>query len=377
MPLYTFDASRLKYGFDIVKSVKPDNSDFIIKFNKNQMFVSSSDKIRFISSCITSSEIEPYDSYDSYESSCFLLASERSALFNSKWDKIKVHVNEKSLVISTEGDNQSRKAYLKHRLVNNYDFVRIPDLNSCNIKASVFDKILYYASCSAIAKDKSEDDRKISQIHFYPESKSSFSNARSHATKVDCEQLSKLDLSISSHDVSVIRSLCSKLKDAFIDIYSNDDRIFIREPQTNTILTFPKTMIAKPEIFQFDENLYSTKLLVNLNAIKDSVSWSNLVLEGSQRLRILSGVDNIKFFDSSDNELASTPAQLVKGQLDADFPAKILYNLVNFMDSDNIIVMYSYKDMPYLMQLSQSINVGDCTVVVSHYLQSMKRKPHE
>ena len=375
MPSYTFNTDDLRRGFGVVKSVKPENSDYIIKFIANRILISSSDKIRFASSSIDSINVEDLD--DCYESSGFFLSSEKLSLFDSKWDAIKINVNEKSITINTDGDGQIRKAYLKNRIIDSkINQISVPKSGGVFIDASLFDRVLYFSSCSATAKDKSDEDRKINQIHFYSDSNSVFSNARSHATIVNNKCLSGLDLSISAHDVSAIRSFCSKLKNSIIGIYSDSNRIYLHEEKTESVLSFPRIMIKKPDIFLFDSNLYSVNLTLNLEFIKDSVSWSDLVLEGSQRLKISSNGDNIKFIDSLNNELSVIPVNLISGNFDAEFPAKVLLNLLNFFDPGDVIMKYGYQEMPSLLELTQSIAVGNEIIQVSHFLQSMKRRNH-
>ena len=379
MPKFTFTPDSLKKGFALAKIVKPETGDFYLQFTNSCLIIFSSDRRRF-----TYARVQPQKTdgiSDNYKSDEFYLMADRTALFDSDLDIISITVNDKSLSIAASGGDQVRQATLKKRSAvarrSPIPSITLPD--STNIfKASQFEDLLRQVSCSASIKEtKSDEARRVNQVHFYPDKECAASNARYYASIAFLKGLD-IDLSIVSDDLPLAKSFCAHCTGDDIRVCQDSLRMYLVDITTGSILALSKMAIAKPPVTILNQDEFSTVIEIDKIQLSKSLNWSVLAIEGTQRLnfKAIRGseltTDGIVELSSGAQDLSKLSAKFNKGNgLQADFPVRFFSSIVSYMDDGKITLRHGHPTSPTILEISQE-NPDDVQSV--HYIQSMKVK---
>jgi hypothetical protein len=380
VPKFNFTPESLRKGFSLTKIVKPETGDFYLQFTDSHLIIFSSDRRRF-----TYAQVKPMNSSgipDNYKSDEFYLMTDRISLFDSDLDLITISVNDKSLSILASGGDQTRQATLKKRSVaarrSPIPNITLPSSFS-SFQASQFEDLLKQVSCSALVKEtKSDEARRVNQVHFYPDKECAASNARYYASIAFLKGLN-IDLSIISDDLPLARSFCAHC-DGDIKISQDSIRMYLIDCTTGSLLALSKMVGSKPPLSILDQDGFSTEIQIDKTHLSKSLNWSVLAIEGTQRLnfkaiRIDDSVsDGIVELSSGPQELSKLPTLFVKGnKLQADFPVRFFSSIVGYMDDGNITLRYDHRTNPTILEVSQVNHLGNSNEVQSvHYIQSMK-----
>lgn len=365
---FNFDPTELRKSFLYVRSVKPVSGDYTLKFENGVLNMFSSDRRRYVCS-----EVKPTNFDAQYNSDDHYLTIDKYGLFDNSLDCASIHAQDKGLLLKVESNDQSRQTLLKKRAENSR---RIcipghPDTsNFQTIKAGVFDEILQGLSCSALIKEtKTDDDMKINQVHFYSTPSCGISNARYYMTIVTFDE-PKLDLSITSADIPVMRSFCSRAGDSDILVGQENTKIFLIDKNSESRLVTSAVFGKKPEAFNISDQ-FDTVALVNHDHAHHNVNWANLSLDGTQRVTVLSSDGKLELLNGS-NKLAQFPIKFLSGdKIHADFPAKILLNVIHYTQGEEILFKYGHREHKTILEVTSSVTSA---IKVRHFVQSMRMR---
>lgn len=367
MPCFTFNSSELKRSFSMAKVIKPETGDFCLRFDESKLIIYSSDKRRYCKVYVSPREV--IDVPVGYKSDDFFLLADRIALFDSDLKSISITVNDKSLSITASSDDQSRKAVLKKRAVSS----RRPSVPSpiigytCRLDSSNFIELLRQVSCSAQIKEtKSDEARRVNQVHFYKDHECASSSARYYASVAFFPGM-QLDISLVSDDLPYIKSFCSFCGDE-VDVGYDNSKIYAVDCSSGSILSLSRININKPVFSKLDSDKFQTVLKVNKTKLFECLKWSVLAIEGTQRLH-MDVHDNIMNLSSGSQELSKLPIQMTLGSsFIADFPVKFLAGVIGYMDDGDLILSFNHQIHPTILEVRHSNNNA---IVSYHYLQSM------
>lgn len=369
MPTFSFLPEDLRRGFSVAKIVKPETSDFTLKFSEAGLVIFAYDKRRFAKVCVRaqSSDVQP-----GWVSDDFYVTADRVSLFEADLVSVTITVNEKSLTVAAEGDGQVRKASLKQRAVRSRrpPIPNIPDLPVVlEVEAPLLDQMFKHLTCSALVGEKSEQDMRVNQVHFYPEGSCAVANAGAYAT-VAFMQGMEVDLSVVSVDLPPIRSFCQR-SSGRVSVHQDANRLFVRDLSTGSILAFSRVSSKKPPLSLLDESGFQHIVRVSRDPLVQGLNWSAVAMEGTQRLSVgVSQSDGSWFMTMchGTQELSRIPVVSASGGgFTADFPCRFLSSLVQGVDGD-VLFCYRHADSPTLL----GIRAADAGQIRSmHYVQSM------
>jgi hypothetical protein len=381
VPKFEFTPESLKKGFSFAKIVKPETGDFYLQFTNSHLIIFSSDRRRF-----TYAKVKPINTIgipDNYKSDEFYLMTDRTALFDSDLDVISVSVNDKSLSIAATGEDQTRQATLKKRSVtarrSPIPNISLPDLCS-SFNASQFEDLLKQVSCSASVKEtKSDEARRINQVHFYPDKQCAASNARYYASIAFLNGLD-IDFSIVSDDLPLAKSFCAHC-DGDVKLSQDSVRIYLVDNATGSLLALSKMVGAKPPLSILSQNEFSTEMHIDKTQLAKCLNWSVLAIEGTQRLSFkatllsdseLTSTDSngVVELNSGSQELSRLSSLFIKGDsIHADFPVRFFSSIIGYMNDGSVTLRYGHPASPTILEISQQ---NDDAVRSVHYIQSMK-----
>lgn len=379
MPKFKFQPAGLKRCFAQVKVVKSQTNDVCLRFIGDRLVLFSSDKRRFVRAEMVSEPIGALPS--GYVSDDFYITLDRTALFDSNLDDVTITVNEKSLTVQASNAEETRSATLKKRSITS----RRPPIpakpqssDKYSFNISYFDSLLRQVSCSAQVKEtKTEEDMRINQVHFYPDSKCAVSNARYYGSVAFLNDIN-IDLSLISNDIPIIKSFCSKLSGTDFLIFQDSTRLYVEDPVTESVLVLSKVSCKKPPLTLLDREVFSTAILADQNKLSQCLEWVVMALEGTQRISLkaekLPDTEKEGFleFHSGIQELSKIPISFRHGNsFRADFPAKFLSSIVKYVGGDKVTIRFGHSSMPTIMELSSHME-EDAPVKSFHYLHSMK-----
>lgn len=369
MPTFSFLPEDLRRGFAAARIVKPETSDFTLKFSESGLTVFAYDKRRFAKVLVSP---QSTDARPGWTSDDFYVTADRVSLFESNLTSAVISVNEKSLTVTAEGEGQTRKASLKQRAVRSRrpPVPSIPDLPVVlEAESSVLELMLKHLTCSALVNEKGEQDMRVNQVHFYPESSCAFANANVYATVAFLEGM-EVDLSLVSVDLPLIRSFCSKATGR-VSIHQDTNRLFVRDVGTGSCLAFSRVSGKKPPLVILDESGFQHSVRIPREPLVQGLNWSAVAMEGTQRLSIgftqSAGTWELTMSHGT-QELTRIPVgDVVGGSFSADFPCRHLASLVQSVEGD-VLFCYKHKDSPTLL----GIRAADPGRIKSmHYMQSM------
>jgi hypothetical protein len=373
MAEFIFDPKRLKDGLILARIVKPEIGDFSVKFENSTMIVSSADKRKHVKAVIPA-ESAPVD----FELGEIFISFDKISLFDTELDSVSITINDKTISVKMHGGGQVRKASIPKKIVRvktSDPSVGLDDVVKSSIDRNLFDNLLRQISCSALIKEtKTEEDMRINQIHFYSDENCVVSNARYYGSIAFLDGM-KLDLSIISSDIPIIRAFCAKCQGSTIDLLCNSSKLCVIDPETGSMLILGRITTSKPILTVLDSNDFQTEVLIDKDQLSKNLSWASLVVEGTQRLGVdahkTSGQDGqIQLFFGQD-EISSFPIKFVKGdEIKADFPINVLTNIVGFIEK-TVTLRFHHNKTPTILEISQG---EGSNIKALHYLQSMRTR---
>lgn len=375
MAKFQFSPDSLRRGFAIAKQVKPVTGDFVLKFVSGVLVIYSADKRRRCRA-----EIRPSDDHQDFTSDDYYLPADRSALFETDLEKVSISVSDKGMVIKSEGGGQSRQATVKKRLDNSrragvpartdFEFVEVPTKS--------FEELLRQVSCSALVKEtKTDEDRKVNQVHFYPDESTAMSNARFYASVVSMDGLA-LDLSVVADDIPLLRSFCSKVAGGSVHVGQTDRELLVSDPGSGTSMAFSRVAFSggkRPPLQVLPEDGFTVEISVGSTALSKALTWCTMALEGTTRLTVEARPDDTGdiylVLSTNGQELSRVPARFITGSdMKADFPAAIMANLCGAVDSDDTVLRYRHRASPTILEIRAS--KPPSSVSARHFVQCMK-----
>ena len=372
MPKYTFAPEDLRRGFTIARLVKPLSGDFVLKAGPRSLTVYSADRRRYVHAVIPA---KSSDAEDGYLSDDYYLPSDRTALFDTELDQVLINISDKGLIIKAEGDGQTRQATVKKRSesARRTPMPNRQQVSGTSVKSSLFEDLLHQVSCSALVKDtKTDEDRKVNQVHFYPEECSATSNARSYATVATLDGLS-LDLSVVSDDIPAMRTFCSKSVGTEVIIGQDKGHLFLGDSSSGSVIAFSRVSCSRPPLQIIHDDGYEIEIEIDRDQLSKGLTWSSMAVEGTSRLSVKASDGEIEF-SSNGQELSRIPVVFLKGtELKADFPVTILANIIAYVGTKKALLKYRHKTAPYILEVCGGTSATD-KVRSRHFVQSMKER---
>lgn len=374
MKKLSFIPEDLRRGFAIAKLVRPVSGDYVLRIVGNDLWISSTDRRRQIHSIISSqhpdlNEDSPGD---------FYLSMDRAALFDSDLTQVTLSTTEKGLVIKAEGDGQTRQAVVKKRIdsARRSPMPSKPSVSGSSVPAKKFEELLHQLSCSATVKGtKTDEDRRVNQVHFYPLDGCGSSNARIYATVAYMDGLS-LELSIVSDDLPIMRNFCSKITGSNIIIGQDQTRMFLYDPKSGSVASFSRVSCNKPELQVLSEDGYEIEFKVDRSKLAKAIQWANMAREGTRRVTFKLSNDSMVMI-CNNQEVSSLPVVFVSGDsMSADFPIDTLSEIIPYISSDKVMMRFRHKVSPTILELCEFLGPDEkgSGIRSRHFLQSMKER---
>lgn len=363
-----FAPEDLRRGFAIAKLVRPISGDYILRVVDSELWINSTDRRRQVHAVVSSISSDS----DGSSSDDFFLSIDRSALFDSELTQIAISVTNKGLLIKAEGDGQTRQATVKKRVdsARRSPMSPKPSVSGVVLPSKKFEEIIRQISCSALVKStKTDEDRKINQVHFYQDENCGYSNARVYASVVYMDGLS-LDLSVSSDDLPALRNFCSRISDN-VKIGQDKTKMFISDPVSGSVISFSRVACSKPILNVLSDDGYEIEIEVDRIKLVKALQWTNMAREGTRRVSFKALNDSL-VMSCNGQEVSNLPVSfLVGNSLSADFPSDLLASIVSHTDSENVMMKYKHKTSPSILEVCNSTKSD---VRARHFLQSMKER---
>lgn len=364
-----FAPEDLRRGFAIAKLVRPISGDYILRIVGSELWINSTDRRRQVHSVVSSLSSDS----DGSSSDDFFLSTDRSALFDSDLIQIAISVTDKGLLIKAEGDGQTRQATVKKRVdsARRSPMSPKPIVSGVTFPAKKFEEVIRQLSCSALVKStKTDEDRKINQVHFYSDESCGYSNARVYASVVHMDGLS-LDLSVSSDDLPALRNFCSRVPNN-IRIGQDKTKMFITDPTSGSVISFSRVSCSKPVFNVLSEDGYGVEIEVDRTKLIKALQWTNMAREGTRRVSFKASNDSL-VMSCNGQDVSDLPISFLSGDsLSADFPSDLFASIVSHTDSDKVLLKYKHKVFPSILEICNFTKSDD--VRARHFLQSMKER---
>jgi hypothetical protein len=371
LPKFTFNPEDLKQGFALARIVKSEAGDFCIKFTDSHLVIFTSDRRRYVRVQVSPKSMDGVP--DGYKSDEFFLLSDRAALFDSELESVVIGVNQNSLNITTSGGGQTRQATLKRKSTISRRAPIPARANGqiiCELESNPFEELLRQISCSALIKEtKTDEARRVNQVHFYPEKNCAVSNARYFGSAAFLPGL-EVDLSIVSDDLPLIKSFCAKCK-GNVRLSQDTKILYIIDCATDSILALSKVASNKPPLALLDDN-YPTIIEIDRHQILQALRWACLALapEGTSRLTLNAENETMQFLFGQ-QEISQFPIAFLKGKsLRSDYNAKYLSSIVEYLEDGKILMKHGNPASPTILEFVQAEAEG--IVRSKHYLQYMR-----
>ena len=369
MAKLTFVPDQLKRAFALARLVKPASGDYIIKVISGTLVIHSADRRRFCRSEVKPSSTTAGD--ENYTSEDFYLPADRQSLFDSDLDSVSLSFTDKGMQIKAEGSGQTRQATLKKRADNSRRATcpPRPTVSGTSVKASDFQDLLHHVACSALVREtKTEEDMRVNQVHFYPDAECAVSNARFYASVSTLDGLA-LDLSVVSSDVPLIKNFCSKFAGDII-VGQDKNHLFIADPVSHTCMFFSRVACNKPPLTLLKDEGYKIDILVDRAQMAKALQWSVMAVDGTSRLSLAASGSEMSM-SSKGQELARVPVSFELGSdFKADFPVKILNNILTYTTTEKVLLRFGHKDAPSILQITEYDSESKARG--RHYVQSME-----
>lgn len=371
MPKLSFTPESLRRGFAVAKLVRPMSGDYVLRVVDAELWVCSSDRRRQVHAVVASRST---DAPGPYTSDDFYLPLDRSALFDTDLTQVTISASDKGLVIKAEGDGQTRQATVKKRAesARRSPMPARPSVSGTSVRAKDFEELLHQLTCSALVKDtKTDEDRKVNQVHFYPAEHCASSNARSYASVAYLDGLS-LELSVVSDDVPAMRTFCSKSVGDEVVVGQDRTRLFLSDPASGSVAAFSRVACGRPALQVLSEDGYELEMEVDRAQVAKALQWANMAREGTRRLTFRAE-DGVLSLSSNGNELSNLPVVFRKGDsLAADFPADILASVVGYVGSEKAVLRFRHRAAPSILEVCEAEAAS--SVRARHFVQAMKER---
>jgi hypothetical protein len=369
MTSYIFQVQNVKKALSIIRTVKPEDDDFRIKFSENSMIVSSADKRRKSTSIVASVDSSTSVGYMSDE---FSIPFEKKILFEPESDMMSISINDESISISGKSDVNKKRASIKKRVNNKLSLFKIPDIpdNIEPIKSNALIDIINHVSPSAkIDETKSEEDMRLNQVHFFKNHV--VASARFYASVVELENFPS-ETSIVSSDIPLIKSFCSKIGTKN-NIFIHDDGSRIHFSSNNSFLTLSKVQCLNrptPSVFGVDE--FKIRIRIKSKLLSESLNWVDAAIEGTQRITLLADCkSNTCKFMQGTNDLASIDVNFLLGDgLKIDLPARVLNTVIENLESEYVDLLTCHPKSANLFQIYYESG----PLKITHMMQKMKER---
>lgn len=362
-----FDIHDLKRGLSMARLVRPSSGNFVIRFDNNRVTIYSADKRRMAMAIVLASE--PADNDDGWMSDEYIIPMSKMALFDSGMEKVSFHVKDDSMVIQTTDGKKSRRATIRRR-IDSIGRKTIPNLRigaPSTVESGKFEKLLRVVGCSALVKEtKTEEEMRVNQVHFDPDSETAFSNSRYHASYARLEGM-KLDLSIIGSDIPAIRSFCSKAE-CGIGLFQDKNRLYVVDSKTGSMLVLSRVASNRPD-FSLPSDEFDTEILASKDELLDGLKWAKVALDGTQRLscEVEDGIMRM----SNQGEIFSLPVSFKRGSsFKADVPSRFFLAAVNHVDSDDVVVKFGHAKLTTIIEVSDV----DSDTGARHFFQIMRQR---
>lgn len=371
-----FDPADLRHGLSIAKLVKPMTNDYVLKVVGGNLVIYSYDKRR-----CARAEVRPLKAIpDDYMSDEHFLPAERSAFLDSELTAVTITINDKGMLVKTDGGKQSRQATIKRRA----ELSRRPPMPpkpplvaAATLGAKEFEELLRQVSCSALVREtKTEEDMRVNQVHFYPDKQCAVANARFYATMATLPGLTA-DISIVSADLPLMKSFCSKFGDKQIQIGQTQKHLFIADPHGGSHLLFSRVAAVKPPLSLLPEDGHEIVVSVDRDQFAKCLSWAAMAIEGTQRLTVVALAETdgsaMMEFINGKQEISKMPVEFKQGKrLSADFPVKYLAGIVRYLGEGNASLKYSHPAAPTVLEIAEQSPEGSAKA--RHFIQAMKER---
>jgi len=371
---FSFSPEDLRRGFSMAKLVRPVSGDYILRIVDGSLWISSTDRRRQVHAVVSSRSPSP----GSGSSDDFYLSIDRSALFESDLTDVTLSLTDKGLVIKAEGDGQVRQATVKRRVdsARRSPMPSKPSVSGASVPAKKFEELLHQLSCSALVKDtKTDEDRRVNQVHFYPNEGCGSSNARIYATVAYMDGLS-LELSVVSDDIPVMRTFCSKSFGNDIIVGQDRTKMFLSDPKSGSVISFSRVSCNKPVLQVLSDDGYGIQLEISKLKFNKALQWVNMAREGTRRASFKASGDLMNIFCNG-QEVSSLPVKFITGSsLSVDLPADTLSSIISYVSSENVMLKFQHKVSPTILEVCDSLSPDSVSsgIVARHFLQSMKEK---
>lgn len=379
MPKLDFDPLALRRSLNVARLVKPLKEKYALKVIRQSLVIYSYDRRRSAWAEVKSIKTDLPDDYVSDE---FFLPLDKQSFLDSELQTISISIAEKGMVIKTANDAQSRQAVVKRKAELSRDPPVPPYpalVSSATLPAKDFEELIRQVSCSALVREtKTEEDMRVNQVHFYSEKQCAFANARFYATLATLPGMA-VDFSIISADLPLMRSFCAKLGDGMVEIGQDKLRSFIRDPLTNSLLTFSRVASNKPTldpvIVALSEPKHEVIISVDRDQFSKILGWSAAAIEGTQRLTLSAFSDGsdgsgTMEFSSGKQELGRMQVQFRSGKrLSADFPVKYMSGIVKYLGEGAAFLKFAHPSAPDVLEISEESTDG--TIRARHFIHSM------
>jgi hypothetical protein len=365
----SFSALSLKRGLATVKLVKPSSGDFALKFSADKVSLFSADKRRM---CLVHVPVSGPNSDipSDWKSDEYFIPISKTVLFDTDLDSVTFSITENAVLIQASGGGQTRKATIKRRVDSIRRSVmpnpRWGDLTM--VGASQFARLLRMVGCSALVKEtKTEEEMRVNQVHFHPESSSASSNSRYHASVAELDGM-KLNVSVVGSDIPTIRSFCSKVSDN-VGLFHDKNRLYVVDPTTGSALVTNRVAFSSAD-FSAPTDEFDIRIKLGREKFIDGLEWALAALDGTQRLSC--EADGAELRMSNAGEIFNMPVEFLKGSsFRADLPAKFLRVAADHLDSDGVLLKFGHQGHPTLLEMS---NAGDDDIRVRHFLHTMRSR---
>jgi hypothetical protein len=372
-----FDPDDIRRGLAVAKLVKPLTNDFILKVTGGKLVIYSYDKRR-----CARAEVRPQKPIDeSYESEEHFLPADRQAFLDSELVALTLSVTDKGMLIKTEGGKQSRQATIKKKA----ELSRRPPIPprptfdvTEQFQAKHLEELFRQVSCSALVREtKTEEDMRVNQVHFYPDEMCAVANARFYATMATLPGM-KVDLSVVSADLPLMKSFCNKLSESSVQIGQDSKHLFLVDPGTTSYLTFSRVASKKPALSLLPEEGHEIIIAIDRDQLAKCLNWAAMAIEGTQRLTLIASAEDadgqgMMEFLNGKQEISKMPVQFKAGKrFSADFPVKYMAGIVRYLGEGNACLKYAHPKAPTILEIAEEAPEGASKA--RHFIQAMKER---
>lgn len=358
----SIDPVVLKKSFSIVKLVKPVLQEYSIKLKDGDLYLSSGDRRRSVTSLIR-------DVADKSITEEYFLPMDRSVIIDAALDKCDLNITEKGAKITFSSDGVSKSALLKKR---NADPKKAPTIDKpWKDGAQIYDAealsfILRASACSAQVKEtKTDEDMRINQVYINGQDGVAVTNARYFASQVRSEHI-KTNLCVISSDIPIMVAFLDRIK-SVVKVYDLNKKVVVSSEDDSSWITFNKIVGSINKASVLPDYLGSGSVSFTKDMLKECIRWVEAAVDGTQRITLNIDGDHLRFL-SNGSEIASTRISNSSVQYKADLPIKILSHFVETLMDVPLTLSVLDINLKNIVAIKQSSDYGH----VTHYIKEMR-----